>query len=310
MKTSLVTGGAGFIGSNLVKRLLALKHKVIVIDDLSTGFLDNLPPRNENFIFVKKTLNSNLGPLFQKHKIDYIFHLAAQIDVRKSVQKPISDAKINILGSLNLIGEANKAKIKKFIYSSTGGALYGEVEKIPVKESYPINPLSCYGASKYATEKYLEIYHKLYKFPYITMRYANVYGPYQNPLGEAGVVAIFINKLLNGETPTLFAFGKNKRDYVFVNDVVRANLKAMSSDKNRAYNIGTGRASETARIFELINQELKAKIKPKLAGARPGDVDKISLDSSLAQKELDWKAQTRLEEGIKKTVKWFETMQT
>jgi len=306
MKTSLVTGGAGFIGSNLVKKLIELNHEVIVLDNLSTGFSANLPSQNKNLVFYKKSLNQNLNPIFCKHKIDYIFHLAAQIDVRKSVQKPILDAKINILGSLNLILEAQKAKIQKFIYSSTGGALYGEPEKIPAKESAPINPLSCYGASKYTVEKYLEIYHKLYNFPYITLRYANVYGPYQNPLGEAGVVAIFINKLLKKKIPSLFAFGKNKRDYIYISDVVTANIKAMASNQNKAYNIGTGQMTETTKIFELINRELKSKIQPKMRKGRPGDVDKISLDGSLAQKELNFKPRVSLEKGIKKTVQWFQ----
>lgn len=305
MKTSLVTGGAGFIGSNLVKELIALKHKVLVLDDLSTGFKRNLPPPSKNYLFYKKSINADLTPIFKKHSPDYVFHLAAQIDVRKSVVNPLEDAQINILGSLNLIQSAIRAKIKNFIYSSTGGALYGEVQKNPVAEKQPINPISCYGVSKYATEKYLETFHELSGLPYITLRYANVYGPSQNPLGEAGVVAIFINKLIKDEQPSLFAHGKNERDYVFVQDVVAANIKAMDSPRNKAYNIGTGVSTTTARIFSLIQKGLQSKIKPKMCSARPGDVDKISLDSTLAHKELSWRPKYTLEKGILKTVNWF-----
>lgn len=307
MSISLVTGGAGFIGSNLVRKLLALNHKVIVIDDLSTGFRKNLPLTEKNLIFYKKSINDGLKLIFKKHPVDYIFHSAAQIDVRKSVQNPLLDAQINILGSLNLIQEAQRVKIKKFIYSSTGGALYGNPQKIPVKETHPINPLSCYGVSKYTAEKYLETYHRLYQLPYIILRYANVYGPRQNPLGEAGVVAIFINQLLKKQRPSIFAYGQNERDYVFVEDVVEANLKAMNSSFEKAYNISTGQKTTTKRIFKLISQELQSDIKPRLCKARPGEVDKISLDPSLAQKELQWKARVSLEEGLRRTVKWFQS---
>lgn len=306
MQTSLVTGGAGFIGSNLVRKLLALNHKVIVLDDLSTGFHKNLPEKTHNLVFYQKSINANLKLIFRKHKIDYIFHLAAQIDVRESLQNPLFDARVNILGSLNLLEEARRANIKKFIYASTGGALYGEPKEIPAPESHSINPLSCYGASKFIVEKYLAIYHKLYNLPYIILRYANVYGPRQNPLGEAGVVAIFINQLLQKKGPKLFAYGKNERDYVFVEDVVEANLKAMYSPYNKAYNIGTGQVTSTRKIFVLIEKQLKTHLKPKLCPARPGEVDKISLDSSQAKKELPWEPRVSLEKGIKKTVKWFK----
>ncbi|MFA4880091.1 MAG: NAD-dependent epimerase/dehydratase family protein [Candidatus Doudnabacteria bacterium] len=309
MPTVLVTGGAGFIGANLVKRLLKLKHKVVVIDDLSTGFRHNLPLPNKNLVFYEKNINENLRPILRKHKIDYIFHLAAQMDVRKSLQKPIYDAKVNILGSLNIIREAARIKIKKFIYASSGGAVYGEPREIPVPESHSVNPLSCYGISKYTAEKYLETYHRLYKLPYITLRYANVYGPRQNPLGEAGVIAILLHQLIQGEAPSLFAYGKNKRDYIFVEDIVEANIKAMLSCQNKIYNIGTGKATTTEQIFQIVARELQSKIKPQYLPCRLGEVDQISLDASLAQKELKWRPRYSLEEGIRKTIEWFKSNQ-
>lgn len=305
MPTVLVTGGAGFIGANLVKRLLKLKHKVVVIDDLSTGFRYNLPLPNKNLVFYEKSINENLRPIFRKHKIDYIFHLAAQIDLYKSLQKPIYDAKVNILGSLNIIREAAKIKIKKFIYASSGGAVYGEPRKIPVPESHSVNPLSCYGISKYTAEKYLEIYHRLYGLPYIILRYANVYGPHQN----AGVIAIFLNKLIREEKPSLFAYGKNKIDYIFVEDVVEANIKAMISRRNKTYNIGTGKATTTEQIFQIVAKELRSEVAPKYLPCRLGEVDRISLDASLAQKELKWRPRYSLEEGIRKTIEWFKSNQ-
>ena len=307
MLTALVTGGAGFIGANLVSRLLKLKYKVVVIDNLSTGFHHHLPLNNKNLIFYQKSINENLKPILHKHKIDYLFHLAAQTNVHKSLQNPIYDAEINILGSLNIIKEAAKIKIKKFIYASTGGAVYGEPVKIPVSESHSINPLSCYGASKYAAEKYLEIYHKLYGLPYIILRYANIYGPYQNPFGEGGVIAIFIHQLIQKERPSLFAYGKNKRDYIFVEDIVEANIKAMYSNKNKTYNIGTGKMTNTKQIFQIIQHELGSSVQPKYLPDRLGEVNQISLNVNLAQKELKWKPHYSLEEGIKKTIVWFKS---
>lgn len=305
MKTSLVTGGAGFIGSHLVKKLLSLKHKVVVIDDLSTGFRENLPPRSNLFQFYAQSITANLTPIFKKYSFDYIFHLAAQIDVRKSVLKPQHDAQTNILGTINLLEQARRTKIKKFIYSSTGGALYGEPQKIPVTESHPINPLSFYGASKFAAEKYIETYYNLFRIPYIILRYANVYGPHQNPLGEAGVVAIFIHQLIREKTPALFGYGHNQRDYVYVDDIVQANLWALESKKNKAYNIGTGRATPTTEIFQLIQKGVGSQIKPKLCPARPGEVQAISLDAKQAKQELQWEPQIPLEEGIQRTIAWF-----
>jgi len=305
MASILVTGGAGFIGANLTARLLKLKHKVAVIDNLSTGFRHNLPLQNKNLAFYEKNINENLKPIFAKHRFDYIFHLAGQIDVRKAVSDPRADAEINILGIINLLQEARTTKIKKFIYASSGGAVYGEPEKMPVPKNAPIRPLSPYGVSKYAAEKYLETFGRLYRLPYAILRYANVYGPGQNSHGEAGVVAIFINHLLKKERPSLFAFGKNKRDYIFVDDVAEANLKAMAGRENAVYNIGTGKTTTTEELFQIISQELKSKIKPRLEPARPGEVEAISLDARLAAAELSWQARVSLPAGIRQTIQWF-----
>ncbi len=306
MITSLVTGGAGFIGSHLAEKLLSLNHRVVVIDDLSTGSRENLPPSSHLFHFHQQSITANLAPIFKKYTFAYIFHLAAQIDVRKSVLEPHHDAQTNILGTINLLEQARRAKIKKFIYSSTGGALYGEPQKLPVPEHHPINPLACYGASKFAAEKYIETYHRLYKIPYLILRYANVYGPRQNPSSEAGVVAIFIHKLTHQETPSLFASGRNQRDYIYVEDIVEANLCATKSKQNKAYNIGTGRATPTTEILRFIQKAVGSQINPKLCPPRPGEVEAISLDATLARQELHWTPHVPLEDGIARTIAWFQ----
>lgn len=306
MPVSLVTGGAGFIGSNLVRKLIQLGHKIIIIDDLSTGFERNFPEKKKDFVFYKKDITSDLYSIFKKHKIDYVFHLAAQIDIRKSIQDSVYNDRVNVLGSLNLMEHCSKAGVKRFIYASTGGFMYGDPSKIPVKESHAVDPVSPYGISKYRVEKYLDVYRKLYDFNYITLRYGNVYGPFQNPKGEAGVVAIFINQLLERKKPTLYDYGRQKRDYVYIDDAVGATVNAMESDKIGVYHVGTGIATTTSQIFDSIRNELRTNIKPLLKPARFGEIKQIALDSRKIKKDLNWNVDHQLSEGIRKTIDWFK----
>src|SRR4030067_654229 len=240
----LITGGAGFIGSNAADRFIREGHQVIVVDNLTTGKLKNLNPKAK-FYKIDIKNREGLEGIFKENKIDIINHHAAQMDVRKSVDDPIYDADVNILGSLNLLQLAVKHKIKKFIFASTGGAVYGEQDYFPADEKHPQNPLSPYGISKLSLEKYLYFYKITYNLDYTILRYANVYGPRQDPHGEAGVVAIFIQKMLNKEQPIINGNGEQTRDFVYVGDVVEANILAMEnnpeldSGTDNIFNIGT-----------------------------------------------------------------------
>jgi UDP-glucose 4-epimerase len=312
----LVTGGTGFIGSHLVDALIERGHKVVVVDNLFTGKKENInPPRtcSGGIKFYKIDICSpKIGEIFKKEKPEIVFHLAAQINVRKSVEDPLFDAKVNILGSLNVIQNfirvnscPNSYKFAKFVFASTGGAIYGEAKKIPTPEDYPANPISPYGIAKLTIENYLKFYKENFGLKFISLRFSNVYGPRQDPKGEAGVVAIFINKLLKGERPTIFGDGNQTRDFIFVEDVVSACLKAMEyKGKKEIFNIGTGIETSINKLYEIISKLLKTKIKPKYAPEKPGDLKRSCLDISLAKRELKWKPKYNLEEGVKKTIEW------
>jgi len=287
----LVTGGAGFIGSNLVDELIKQNHQVSIVDNLSTGKKINVNPRAR---FYKTNIcnKKKLAQIFKKEKPQAVFHLAAQINVRKSVEAPIVDAKTNILGSLNLIKNCQKIKgFKKFIFSSSGGAIYGDAKKIPTPEQAPTNPSSPYGVAKLAVEKYLATT----SLPWIALRYANVYGPRH----EAGVIAIFINYLKNNKPCIIFGDGKQTRDYVNVKDVVRANILSLKTNvKNKAINIGTGKETSVNQLIKLIALNTKTKhIK-----AKPGEVRRSCLKIKKAQHLLGWQAQVKLKQGIKQLV--------
>ncbi len=301
MTRLLVTGGAGFIGSNLVDALIARGDKVSAVDDLSTGSKANLNPKA---VFYKESINNDLTKIFSKERPQTVFHEAAQINVRKSISDPVFDAKTNILGTINLLDACRKADVKKIVYSSSGGACYGEPTG-KTDESHPVNPLAPYGASKYAAEKYLLIYSKLYGLDYTILRYANVYGPRQDPKGEAGVIAIFFNKLKAGEPITVNGDGKQTRDYVFVADVVEANLLAASKKTgSKIFNIGTGKKTSVNELIELA-QDVSGKkfTQVNFGPAIAGEVKHISLECGLAKKELGWAAKTSLD-GLKKTWEW------
>ncbi len=302
VKTVLVTGGAGFIGSHLVDRLLSLGHKVVIVDDLSTGHFQNI---NRGATFYHTSITSpGLGEIIEREQPDIINHHAAQISIGQSVKDPVHDAEINIQGTLRLIELSRRYGVGKFIFSSSGGAIYGEPEYMPCDELHPIKPLSPYALSKHAAEEYLELYHKIYRLSHVTLRYGNVFGPRQDPHGEAGVVAIFARAMLEGKQPRIFGTGEQERDFVYVDDVVDASICAMDEGQG-VYNIGTGEATSVNRVFELLKETTKYKWSAVYGPAKPGEVFKISLDSSKVKKEFGWTPKFSLEDGMCQTVEYF-----
>ncbi len=301
----LVTGGAGFIGSNTADAFIQEGHSVVIVDDLSTGKKENINPKAK---FYHLAIQSPaVEGIFQSHKIDVINHHAAQMDVRKSVADPKFDASVNILGMLNVMELGMKYGVKKIIFASTGGAIYGEQDYFPADEQHPLRPLSPYGITKLATEKYLFYYFSVHGIQHVILRYANIYGPRQNPHGEAGVVAIFTNKMLAGEQPVINGDGKQTRDYVFVGDVVRANVLALSHDKTDIFNIGTGIETDVNTLFHHLKKFTGSACEEKHAPAKAGEQLRSVIDHSKAKKILGWQPETSLEEGLKQTVEFFLT---
>jgi UDP-glucose 4-epimerase len=303
LKKILVTGGAGFIGSHLVDALIERGHEVIVVDNLSNGKKENV---NKKAKFYKIDICSpKIEEIFKKEKPEICFHFAAQINVRKSVENPLGDAKTNILGSLNVLENCKKYKIKKIIFASSAG-VYGEAKILPTPEDYPVNPDSPYRIAKLTIENYLKFYKENFGLKFISLRFSNVYGPRQDPKGEAGVVAIFIEKLLKGKTPTIFGDGNQTRDFIFVEDAVSACLKAMEyKGKKEIFNIGTGAETSINELYEVISKLLNTKIKPKYAPPKPGDLKRSCLDISLAKRELKWVPKYNLEDGLRMTMRWL-----
>ncbi len=302
----LVTGGAGFIASHIVDKIILIGHDCVVVDNLLTGKEHNINPKA---IFYKVSISDmeEMETVFSKERPNIVNHHAAQIDVRKSVREPVYDAQVNILGSLNLIELSRKYRVDKFIYASTGGAVYGEPLYLPVDEDHPVYPLSHYGVSKHTVEHYLHVFSKLYGFRYTVLRYANVYGPRQNPCGEAGVVAIFSEQMLAGEKPTIFGDGSKTRDYVFVDDVVDANIVVMNNrGDNEAFNLGWGREVSDQKVFETIRDALGVDIEPIYDKKRPGEVDRICIGNAKIKRWLDWQPKVPFEEGIARTTSWYK----
>jgi UDP-glucose 4-epimerase len=298
----LVTGGAGFVGSHLVDELIKRKHKVVVIDNLSTGKKENINPRAK-FYKADITNFSKISQLIKKERPEVIFHYAAQINLRTSVENPIADAQTNILASFNLIKAASDNQVKKFLFASTGGAIYGDTKNRPTSETENEWPLSPYGIAKLAVDKFLYYYQQIHGLNFTSLRYANIYGPRQNPHGEAGVVAIFINKMLSNMQPVINGNGKQTRDYVYVGDVVAANLLALKNfDKSDIYNVGTGREIDVNCLFKEINKQFGNKFREKHGPAKIGEQKTSCLSYKKIKKDFGWKPEIKFEDGIKKTV--------
>lgn len=300
----LVTGGAGFIASHITDAFVNEGHNVVVLDDLSSGFEKNINPKAK---FVKGNICDKelVERLFSEEQFDVINHHAAQMDVRRSVKDPAFDANTNIIGTINLLQNAIKFKVKKFMFASTGGAVYGEQSYFPADENHPTQPRSPYGISKLAVEKYLYFYNAEYGLNYTILRYANIYGPRQNPFGEAGVVAIFSTKLLKGEQPIINGSGEQTRDYVFVGDVVKANLLTLNDSANDIYNVGTGIETNVNQLFHKLNNIIGANKEEKHGPAAPGEQMRSVITSEKLFKKFGWKPSTTLDEGLKLTVDFF-----
>ena len=291
----LVTGGAGFIGSHVAEALVARGEEVVVLDDLSSGKRENLP---EGVELVEGDVREPQDELFAGVKPTVCYHLAAQIDVRVSVARPEHDAQINVLGTVSLL-QAALVHGTQIVFSSTGGAIYGECER-PAPEDAPRLPISPYGTSKLAAEEYLATYNRLYETRHVALRFGNVYGPRQDPHGEAGVVAIFFDRLLAGEAPKVFGDGTATRDYVYVGDVVRATLAA-ATNEGGVYNVGTGRETSVVELLELCQRVASTELEAQFVPPRPGELQRSVLDPSRAVDELGWRPEHSLEDGLRET---------
>jgi len=299
----LVTGGAGFIGSHVSEALLRAGHQVTVLDDLSSGKRENVP---EGARLVQADIRSpEARELVIAGAFDAIVHHAAQIDVRHSVEHPDHDADVNLMGLINLLEAAVPANVRRFVFASSGGACYGEQKEFPATEQHELHPVSPYGVSKAASELYLGYYFTEKKLPYVALRYSNVYGPRQDPFGEAGVVAIFSVQCLSGSPCTIYGDGRQTRDYVYVGDVAKANVLALESEYVGPLNIGTGRETDVITLHRSIAKATNCATPPRFAPHRPGEQRRSCIDPSLAGRVLGWKPEVDLEHGIQRTVQYF-----
>ncbi|MBM7116804.1 SDR family oxidoreductase [Archangium primigenium] len=299
----LVTGGAGFIGSHVCDAFVRSGHEVIALDNLSSGKKENLDPRVR--LEVADIRSPEAAALVRAERPQVLLHLAAQMDVRRSVEDPRFDADANILGFLNLLEAGRASGVQKVVFSSTGGAIYGEQDVFPAPESHATRPISPYGVSKASGELYLNYYKAQYGLKYVALRYANVYGPRQNPHGEAGVVSIFSTRLLAGQDCTIYGEGKQTRDFVYVEDVARANLLAAEKDYSGPINIGTGVETDINRLFSLLAQSAGVSKPPGHAPGRPGEQMRSCIDNRLAREVLGWQPTVDLAEGTRRTVAFF-----
>ncbi|MDH3689569.1 MAG: NAD-dependent epimerase/dehydratase family protein [Gammaproteobacteria bacterium] len=299
----LITGGAGFIGSHLADAALAAGYHTVIMDDLSSGRRQNIPDGSE---FYEIDIRSkDASQLIKEKAPTVIYHLAAQMDVRRSTEDPIFDAEVNILGTLNLLSAAVDCNVKQVIFASTGGAIYGDQEYFPAAEDHPTRPLSPYGVSKLTSERYLYYFHREYGLDATCLRYANVYGERQNPHGEAGVVAIFLSCLLSGKQCTINGDGKQTRDYVHVKDVVKANMAALGQSGFRIYNVGTGIETSVVELYSALTKAVDSNRKARHGSAKPGEQKRSSIDSGKLQQELGIDTPTPLSAGLDQTASWF-----
>jgi UDP-glucose 4-epimerase len=302
-KKILVTGGAGFIGSHVVDGFLKDGFQVVVVDNLSTGRRENLHP--EATFYEVDIRDAELAAVFERERPAYVSHHAAQMDVRKSVAEPLFDAEVNVLGSLNVLENARAFGVQRVVYASTGGAVYGEPEYLPCDEGHPVAPLSPYGASKYAVEQYLYLYRQNHGLAYTVLRYANVYGPRQNPRGEAGVIAVFAWQMLRSGQTIINGDGQQERDFVFVDDVVRANLAAVQRRASGVYNIGTGLGTSINAIYDRLALVTRYRGQKVHGPAKAGETRRIFLDAGKAAGALGWRPEVDLATGLDRTVAYF-----
>jgi UDP-glucose 4-epimerase len=299
----LVTGGAGFIGSHVADRLVADGHDVVILDDLSAGHVEHLQP---NARFYQMDLHSPwIDELFRIERPEAVVHQAAQASVRRSVEDPVFDASVNVLGTAALLQASVHHGVRRFLFASTGGALYGDADVTPTPEDYPTLPVSPYGASKLAAEVYLRTFHAMHGLSYAALRYANVYGPRQDPHGEAGVVAIFTRRLLSGEKARINGDGKQTRDFVYVGDVAEANARALASDAVGSFNVGTGIETDISTIFQLLKRLTASNTPEEHGPPLPGEQRRSVVDARKIEKALGWKPKTSLQAGLDATVQYF-----
>jgi UDP-glucose 4-epimerase len=302
----LLTGGAGFIGSYIAELLLHSGHEVAVVDDLSTGRRENVPRGAQ---YYEADIRSGCAEIFRDFEPEALCHQAAQMDVRRSVREPDFDADVNVLGTVRLLENCTAYGVRKVVFASTGGAVYGEQHRFPAPEDHPQYPVSPYGVSKLAGERYLHYYQVQFGLPYVALRYANVYGPRQDPHGEAGVVAIFCGNLAGGKTSTINGGGEQTRDYVYVEDVARANVLALEDDvPSGAYNIGTGLETSVNRLYALLLESSAKDLPPRHGPSKPGEQLRSCVDPSLAGRTFDWHAQTGIRTGLRETLLSFAAL--
>lgn len=300
----LVTGGAGFIGSHVVDTYLAQGHEVAIVDNLSTGSRDFVNPKAAFYETDIRT--PGLADVFEAEKPELVTHLAAQIDVRRSVEDPAYDAEVNILGSINVLQNCAKHGARKIIFSSTGGAVYGEPDQFPVTEDYVPKPLCHYGAAKFSVEHYVHLYRHLYNLDYTVLRFTNVYGPRQSPHGEAGVCSILIGQMLAGKQPTLYGFGEAIRDYVYVGDIARAAALAVNKGGGEVMNLSSGEGTTVREIFDILKEILNFPHEPILRDLRPGEIQRIYASREKAASVLGWVPEMSLREGLERTVQYIQ----
>jgi UDP-glucose 4-epimerase len=303
VKSILLTGGAGFIGSHVADALIAAGHKVVIIDNLSTGVRANVPSGAE--FHQMDIRDSELGDLFAANNFDAVIHHAGQINLRYSMQEPAADAEVNIVGSLKLLEWCRHYDVKNFIFASTGGAIYGEQDYFPADEKHPVSPISIYGADKLAVEQYLYVFHRDYGLKAVCLRYANVYGPRQNPFGEAGVVAIFTNRMLEGKPAFINGDGLQTRDYLYVGDVARMNSLALDLEGFHIFNVGTGIETDVVTLYDKLYELTGANQTRVYGSAQPGEQLRSCIDSSHARTCLNWQPEIGLDGGLDRTVAWF-----
>ncbi len=299
----LVTGGAGFIGSHVVDRLVEEGHNVVVVDNLSSGKRRNV---NRAASLYKLDIQSGrLERVFRNERPNVVIHLAAQISVRRSVEDPVFDAQVNVLGTMNVLQQAVRHGVRKVVFASSGGEIYGEQETYPAPEVHATNPVSAYGISKLCAEHYLSYFRRTSGIQVVSLRYSNVYGPRQDPEGEAGVIAVFIQKMLNNEQPIINGNGRQTRDFVFVDDVVEANLAAMGPDSQGIYNVGTGAETSINELFRMLVSFTGSGCKEVHGPAKPGEHMRSVIDPAKIRQELGWDSKVELTDGLKKTVEFF-----